>query len=68
MADVPDILREINGPCWAIFMGAALPFGPGPASLPNKGELRTQGGRDEISRWLAHSCWSCSSLAAFAAL
>ena len=64
----PDILHEIDGPCRAIFMAAALPFRPGPPSLPNKGEAGDSGRRDEISRWLAHSCWSCSSLPAFCSL
>lgn len=60
----PDMLHEIDGPCWAIFMAAALPFRPGPPSLPSKGEAGDSGRRDEISRWLARSCLSRSGLAA----
>jgi hypothetical protein len=43
MGDVPDILHDIDGPCWAMFTAAAPPFRPGPLSLPGKGEAGTQG-------------------------
>jgi len=39
----PDILHDIDGPCWAMFTAAAPPFRPGPLSLPGKGEAGTQG-------------------------